>query len=703
MRPAVASLLGLVVAWPLFAEDLSGLPGYGYSSYGVPGLVDMPTAESAPDAELQATISSFAGSTRATLSFQLTPRLSTSFRYSKIDSGSGGALFDRSFDLRYRFLDEGRLRPAVAIGLQDFIGTGVYSAEYLVATKRITPRLSFTGGIGWGRLGSHQTFTNPLGALDARFETRPDRDWGRGGELEAGQWFRGDAALFGGVAYQATDRLRLKLEYSSDAYRYEMATGRGFFERQSPFNFGIDYELARNLQLQLYAMHGTEVGLAISLGANPRKPEFNGGTATAPQPVWPRPAQSAADLGWTFAPELSTSLRDETAGLLATEGLVLLDLSLAPGSARVVLRNDRYRIRAQAIGRAARVLTRTLPPSIEDFVIVPVESGIAVAEIRLRRSDLEELEFAPDGSEAIQARTELADTYGSQGWVGLRVAEDPRLRWSLGPYVQGSYFDPDNPVRLDFGAQLAASYDLAPGLRLSGQVRARMAGNRDQATRQSDSVLPRVRSEANLYAKTDVALTDLTLAQYVRPGPNLYGRLTLGYLEPQYAGVSGEILWKPVDSRLALGVELNHVRQRAFDQGFGLRDYETTTGHVSAYYELANGFHGRVDAGRYLAGDWGTTLTLGRRFANGWSVSAYATLTDVSFEDFGEGSFDKGIRITIPLEALLGKPTRETRGLFIQPITRDGGARVNVDGRLYGLVQSWHGPALADGWGRFWR
>ena len=185
--------------------------------------------------------------------------------------------------------------------------------------------------------------------------------------------------------------------------------------------------------------------------------------------------------------------------------------------------------------------------------------------------------------------------------------------------------------------------------------------------------------------------------------PNLYGRLTLGYLEPQYAGVSGEVLWKPVDSRLALGVELNHVRQRDFDQGFGLRDYETTTGHVSAYYELASGFHGQVDAGRYLAGDWGTTLTLGRRFANGWSVSAYATLTDVSFDDFGEGSFDKGIRVTIPLEALLGKPTRESRGLFIQPITRDGGARVNVDGRIYGMVQSWHGPALADGWGRFWR
>lgn len=174
--------------------------GYSYTTFGTLGLVDMPTAQSAEDAELTATYSQFANTARTTLSFQITPRLSGSFRYSKIDdySPGGGALFDRSFDMRYRLVDETDSRPAIAVGLQDFIGTGAYSSEYIVATKSVTPRLTFTSGIGWGRLGSYKGFSNPLGVIDDRFDTRPDRDFGRGGEIEAAGWFRGDAAFFGG-------------------------------------------------------------------------------------------------------------------------------------------------------------------------------------------------------------------------------------------------------------------------------------------------------------------------------------------------------------------------------------------------------------------------------------------------------------------------------------------------------------------------
>ncbi len=53
----------------------------------------------------------------------------------------------------------------------------------------------------------------------------------------------------------------------------------------------------------------------------------------------------------------------------------------------------------------------------------------------------------------------------------------------------------------------------------------------------------------------------------------------------------------PNDSRLAFGVELNQVVQRDFDQLFGLRDYEVTTGHASAYWDVASGYGFQVDAG----------------------------------------------------------------------------------------------------------
>jgi hypothetical protein len=47
----------------------------------------------------------------------------------------------------------------------------------------------------------------------------------------------------------------------------------------------------------------------------------------------------------------------------------------------------------------------------------------------------------------------------------------------------------------------------------------------------------------------------------------------------------------------------------------------------------------------------GATFEIQKRFANGWSIGAFATLTDVPFEVFGEGSFDKGLIFRVPLDA----------------------------------------------------
>ena len=173
----------------------------------------------------------------------------------------------------------------------------------------------------------------------------------------------------------------------------------------------------------------------------------------------------------------------------------------------------------------------------------------------------------------------------------------------------------------------------APGVEFAASLRKKVIGNLDQSTRVSNSVLPHVRSDFNRYDRQgDPALTRLTGAYYFKPGRDVYGRVTLGYLERMYGGLSSELLWKPNDSAFALGVEINHVRQRDFDQRFGFRDYEVTSGHVSAYWDIGNGFHAQVDAGRYLARDWGATFSLDRAFRNGWKVGAFATLTDVPFE-----------------------------------------------------------------------
>ena len=214
-----------------------------------------------------------------------------------------------------------------------------------------------------------------------------------------------------------------------------------------------------------------------------------------------------------------------------------------------------------------------------------------------------------------------------------------------------------------------------------------------------------VRTDGRLYGRTgNPTLESLTLAHYGRPGTDLYSRVSIGYLEQMYGGISGELLWKPVDANYAIGAEVNYAVQRDFDQLFGFQDYNIVTGHVSGYYSFDNGFHAQVDVGRYLAGDWGATFALDREFDNGWKVGAYFTLTDMPFDQFGEGSFDKGIRITVPTDYFIGTASRDSVTTSLSSLTRDGGARLNVDGRLYNIVRDGHtGGYLGDTWGRFWR
>ena len=124
---------------PARADGIAATPSLGF--WGVPGLIDMPSAETEPDGNVTASISSFAGISRGVLGFQITPWMSGTFRYSsmrRFNTSFPTTYFDRSFDLRFRLIDEGRYVPSVTLGLQDFIGTDLMSAEYLVATKHVT-------------------------------------------------------------------------------------------------------------------------------------------------------------------------------------------------------------------------------------------------------------------------------------------------------------------------------------------------------------------------------------------------------------------------------------------------------------------------------------------------------------------------------------------------------------------------------------
>ncbi|GAA4226756.1 hypothetical protein GGQ68_004764 [Sagittula marina] len=689
------------------AQDSDPRNATSLNLYGSPGLVDMPTAEVLPDATIAGTFGRLGDTGRTTIYFQITPRMSGSFRYTSLPSSQDGRddFFDRSFDLRYQLLTEGRYRPSVVLGFSDVIGTGVYSGEYLVATKTVARGLKITGGLGWGRFGGR----DPIGS----FGTRPDETLELGGIPTYDRWFRGDIAPFGGISYAPNERLRLKLEYSSDLYTREVE--RGWAEKPSrALNYGLDYMFSDgDGQFSLYHVLGEEVGAQLTFLFNPRTSGIPGGMGPAGVPVAPRAPGAEADLGWTSNATKPAQAKAALFSLLKTEGMTLEGMTLESRRAVVRIANGKFQNEAQAIGRVARAMTRSLPASVETFEIIPVVDGMPTSAIVLSRSDLERLEHEPAAD--LLPRTQVLDAKGRTPAVDPGIY--PRFSWSLGPAVNFSLFDPDSPLRANLDLRASATYRITPSLELAGSVTQKLTGDLDKIERTDESGLPRVRTDTALYAaEGDQTIEYLQLAHYGRPARDLYSRLSIGYLESMYGGASAELLWKPVDSRLAFGAELNYIQKRDYDQLFGFQEMTTTdpisgitreipevNGHLSAYYAFDNGFHGQLDVGRYLAGDYGATVSMDREFANGWRVGAYATVTDASAEDFGEGSFDKGIRFTIPIGSLIGIPSRKENDLTIQSLTRDGGARLNVRGRLYEKVRDYHQPDVANTWGTFWR
>ena len=667
---------------------------------GGPGILHMPTAQFAPDGDLSLNHTRFGPVKRTTLSFQITPRLSGSFSYTGIDDFSDNfdVYWDRSFDVSYRLFDETEYLPAVSIGMRDFLGTGILGSEYVVASKSIGDKLVVTGGLGWGRLAS----ANDLGLS---FGTRDNSYIETGGTLNYDQWFRGPVGAFGGLTYQVNEKLTLLAEYSSDAYVAEV--DRGIFEVASPLNFGARYQINRGLAVTAGYLYGSEFAFQLSGHLNPHKPRVAGGVENAPLPVKIRPVRSADTLGWSGkwvedgadAP----GIRKALAKAMANDGLRLESMSLTATRAEVRFRNSKYPAGAQAIGRLSRMMTRAFPPSVETFAMTEVLNGVPVQTTVVQRSDLESLEFAPAGQMLDAASFYDPLDYPSDLLVEY-VDAYPKLTWGLVPYLNASLFDPDSPIRADVGIQGNVNYQPTPGIELRAAAQLLVAGNvsGDDFDDEDESSLPLVRSDAAAYSDR-FQFTDLTANWYAHPASNVFTRVSLGYLERMYGGASAEVLWKKPENPYAIGAELNYVQKRDRDDIFGFDDYSVLTGHVSGYMDFGNGFHGQLDVGRYLAGDWGATVTLDREFNNGWRVGAYATLTDVPFEEFGEGSFDKGIRLSLPVDWFVGEPTKETRNFNINSLSRNGGARVNVGGRLYERVRSAQQNELETRWGRYWR
>jgi len=531
-------------------------------------------------------------------------------------------------------------------------------------------------------MGTRGNVSNPLASLlGAKFNTRTAPSTATGGTANTGSWFKGPTALFGGVQWHApADNWIFKAELDGNNYQNEPLSNKQ--PARSPLNFGLVYRYSPQIDLSA----GVERGRQLMTGLT-----IHGALDQLHAPkVFDQPMPA-------IAPQVAGSaVRQELPTLAQTielyTGWQVRQIDEQANRTLLVAEVDGAFYLQERLQRAITLLHNNSPASSQGFELQLQAHGLPLTTVQVDRAEwVAQNTTATPPSQRLPAQTVLptvqaAAVNDSPAAAGPSWQASPGTPyWELAPSYRQILGGPNNFLLYQLGVQLKFEQAFTDRTWVAGNANLRVLDNYDNFTYDGPSLLPRVRTLQRQFtttSRTTLPLLQLTHVESLGSGHyvSAYG----GMLESMYGGAGGEWLYRPWHSPVAFGVDANHVRMRDFHQNLDFQDYQVNTGHATLYWDTGwNDLHVKLSAGRYLAGDKGATLDLKRTFQNGVAIGAWATKTNVSKEQFGEGSFDKGIYVSIPFDAMLPLSSSSTANLVWAPLTRDGGARL---ARRYPLI-----------------
>lgn len=677
---------GPILAAPSEMPAHSGSTVITANDWGEAGLLQTPTARMRNAGDFSFTLSHVYPYTHGNVFVQPLDWLEVGFRYTDISnrlygpvSLSGNQSYkDKSLDAKGSLLRESAYVPELAVGIRDIAGTGLFSGEYVVSSKRTGP-LDWSLGLGWGYMAGRADLGNPLGLISPGFNTRKTALVGQGGNFAFGTYFRGPTAMFGGVQYQTPwDPLLLKLEYEGNNYQHEPFDNN--LPKSSPWNFGAVYQISPSVDLSAGLERGNTAMFSITLHSRLDRLSMPKLSDPAPVPILPIFPVAAPDWGKT-----SRDIMQQT-------GWHVRSIKQHGSELRIAVDDPNVPYWRNRLDRAVAVLHRDAPASITRYTFIYFEQGMKVAEHKVNRYVWVKQKTQPvPPSEQRKAVVALAPEKTVSPVQQLPLYSDPLPAFESSLGMNFNYFlgGPNGFLLYQIAPIERAKLRLNRNTWIDGDVQLDVLDNFNKFTYDAPSNLPRVRTYLREYMTTSkVTMPNLQITHVDKLGDNQYYSLYGGYLEQMFGGVGAEWLYRPFASSVAVGVDVNEVKQRDFAQDFGFRNYSVLTGHATVYWDTGwNNIRANLSAGRYLAGDVGVTVQMSRVFDNGVSVGAYFTKTNVSAQQFGEGSSDKGLFISIPFDALLTKSSNTYGNFLWEPLLRDGGAKLARAVTLYGLTQ----------------
>ncbi len=752
-------------------------------AFGGVGLLEMRNARFSEDGQLTLGIGHQDGTQNYYSTWQATPWLETTLRFSDHSSDIDGV--DKAIDVKLRLFEESKYRPAVAIGLQDLLGDGNFSGEYIVASKKISV-FDVSMGFGFGRLAERSKLYNISRIFGESFRHRNFDDPGSE-KLRFKDYFSGEKmGFFWGLEYNTPiEGLTAKVEYSTfDKSQIEKFSD---YRSKTAFNVGVNFKANKWLEVGAGLYHGNQVGIHLTAKQNLHRPKKfdlanvpevdairvrelkNRATSTNdykdtadPDVIFDRLErmgyrviemsfieghveialennntnstdkmialgailQSYNAVTLSVESEVVRASRDEALGQQALAMYrhtsyfaqeknanemsgeqramierkifdMLKNKKLSPSAVNVF--EDEVMIEknvgpfidiSKNVGRASRILTNHAPDSVERFKFISKERGIPVSQVSVLRKDFEKVADFNSSPEEILANAEIEDPTMKLDDDG-RYEEFPNFEFGILPEVQTHFgSDKNDHFKADLNVKFYGRANITENVQINTEIKQHIVGDIDTITPSTNPDVAHVRSDVGLYAaEGTTSIQRLSVEHIANPAKGVYTRMTAGHLESMYSGVSGEVLYHPYSGALAAGIDVSLVKQRDYDQLFSMRDYETVTGHVNLYYVNEKyDITTKISFGRYLAKDWGSTFDISRQFNNGIRIGAWATYTDMSDSDFGQGNFDKGLYVSVPFDFFWYRQSREKARVRLKRLGKNGGQKIEHATNLFDIL-----------------
>ena len=616
-----------------------------YNNHGVTGLINMPTGRIFNESVHGITIYKGTPDQKITLTSSPYNWLEASFFYTNIDGIPYCEVSydpvcqqdykDKGFNFKARLKEEGKY-PSIVVGINDIAGTGLYSSEYIVSSYGIE-NLDFHYGFAWGTLnGSADSIKNPLGIISNSFYERPDKTEGEGGQFQPSRYFSDKTiSPFYGISYMYNEKLLLKFEKDTTVTPGLV----GYEDPKSDFSYGFEYIINNNFSIALSKERGNYLSFKFTYKNNPK--------------------DSVKAYSYKAAEyNESDSKYDKLIKNLENNGI----------GVNKVLET------ANSIGLE---LTQFAHPNlgvIEEIVkSATYDAGISKdIKTDLRIANL-------------QASSDFDNDIGPN--ANLIYQRKKKSRFYTNNKIR---FQPFIASREEFfkGALLFendSEFVITDSFLFSANFKYSIWNNFDDLYIPPKDTYPaQVRSDVKDYLKeydNGIIIGRAQFDYHITPKKNHHFMFTAGILEDMFSGAGFEYLYFKNSNNYAIGFEVFEAVKRDYEMRFGTTNYSNITSSLNLYYKNYDfiPFDMKVSIGEYLAGDEGGTIEMSRTFRNGTKFGVFATFTDVSSDQFGEGSFDKGIFFNVPVY-----------GNFVnytwRPLTKDPGAKLNRKNTLYDLL-----------------